>query len=295
MPPKISFEFSPPKTIAGEEELAQTYTKFYAYQPSYFSVTYGAAGGSRERTVKTVLKMRQYHLPVVPHLSCIGTSKEEILSLLSLYLEKGIKRLVVLRGDVPARQPAVVQEFQHANELVRFIRNHTGHTFWIDVAAYPEFHPESESFETCLFHFKQKVAAGANGAITQYFFNPESYYRFIDACERLGVIIPIVPGIMPITGVDQLLRFSQFCGADIPLWLRKRLLVYQNKPDSLFSFGIEVITRLCEQLLQNDAPGLHFYTMNKREPMCSILSHLGIEAARQTDNAALNLFAQGVR
>lgn len=289
MSPKISLEFFPPKTIAGEEDLKGIYTELYTYQPAYFSVTYGAAGGSRERTIKTVLEMQQQSLPVVPHLSCIGTSKQEILSLLSLYRNKGIQRLVVLRGDASSENLSCGPELSHASELVALIRQEIGNLFWIDVAAYPEFHPESKSFESCLFHFRQKVAAGANGAITQYFFNPESYYRFVDSCERMDVLIPIVPGIMPITRVDQLLRFSQFCGADIPVWLRKRLEVYQDKPASLMAFGIDVVAHLCEQLLQNGAPGLHFYTMNKLEPVRSILSYLGVEAAEQTENAAIVL------
>lgn len=276
---QISFEFFPPKTEVGAESLKHTAAALATYRPDYFSVTYGASGGNRERTIQTVLALKQQHLPVVPHLSCMGTSEQDILSLLSLYQKNGFQKLVILRGDKPKQEHK--QAFYYANELVEFIRAHTGNFFKIFVAAYPEFHPESTCAETCLQHFKKKVLAGANGALTQYFFNIEAYDRYVESCATMGIFIPIIPGIMPITDVAQLLRFSQFCGADIPIWLRKRLQVYQDKPASLMAFGIDVVTRLCEQLRQRGVPGLHFYTLNKQEPICSILAQLGIRINRK--------------
>lgn len=270
----FSFEFFPPKTPAGVESLRTTYTALNHFKPDFFSVTYGASGGTRERTIQTVLELQEKNLPITPHISCIGTSKQDILDLLKLYQNKGIKRLVVLRGDIPVEEPDCVQELKYANELVSFVCEQTGHYFSIEVAAYPEFHPQAKSPAADLRNFKRKVDAGANSALTQYFFNIEAFERFLESCAKVGITIPIIPGIMPITDIDQLVRFSGFCGADIPVWLRKRLEEYRHQPESLVALGIEVVTRLCEQLLALGVPSLHFYTLNRLEPTRTIVDLL---------------------
>ncbi|MBI4357394.1 MAG: methylenetetrahydrofolate reductase [NAD(P)H] [Gammaproteobacteria bacterium] len=269
----FSFEFFPPKTAEGAKKLENVYGTLKHFNPDFFSVTYGASGGSRERTLKTVLELHQEELPTVPHISCMGASEKDVLSLLALYQKNNIRRLVVLRGDVPIESHGI-QAFRHANELVTFIRQETRNYFEIEVAAYPEFHPEAKSPLHDLLNFKKKVDAGANRALTQYFFNVEAYFRFVESCEALGIKIPIVPGIMPITDVELLFKFSHFCGADIPTWLKKRLEEYKDKPDSLIPFGIDVVTRLCETLLKEGAPGLHFYTLNQLEPTRTIFSYI---------------------
>lgn len=266
----VSFEFFPPKTPDGQEKLKETRQALNQLNPEFFSVTYGAAGSTRETTVTTILEMVEESLPCAAHLSCIGASKHTIQELLELYQQKQVKRIVALRGDLPEGQGDPFREFLFARDLVKFIREQTGNYFHIEVAAYPEFHPESKSFVQDITHFKDKVDAGADSAITQYFYNIESYYRFVEETFALGIDIPIIPGIMPITHYEQLLRFSQFCGADIPRWLSQRLEYYSKDPKSLVKYGIDVVTQLCSDLIDSGAPGLHFYTLNKLEPTQTI-------------------------
>jgi methylenetetrahydrofolate reductase (NADPH) len=273
--PTYSFEFFPPKTEEGAEKLRVVRRELAKLDPLYISVTFGAGGSTRDRTFATVKEIQEAGLQAAPHLSCIGSTREGIHEILDEYREQGIHRIVALRGDLPSgmAQPG---ELRYANELVEFIRETSGDHFHIEVAAYPEFHPQASSAESDLLNFKRKVDAGANGALTQYFFNPEAYFRFIDSCERLGVDLPIVPGIMPITNYRQLARFSDACGAELPRWLRWRLEGYGDDLESIRALGLDFITRMCEQLLEQGAPGLHFYTMNQIEPTRSIWRNLGL-------------------
>lgn len=257
----FSFEFFPPRTAAGETKLDEVHAELAKLNPDFFSVTYGAGGSTREGTRQIVLRYQSQGSTVAPHLSFGGTSEAEISLLLQTYKEAGINRLVALRGDIPSGVGTAVQH-RYASELVEFIRKQTGDYFHIDVACYPETHPESPSYDSDVNFFKQKVDAGANSAITQYFYNADAYFRFVDYCANAGINIPIVPGIMPITNYKNLARFSTNCGAEIPQWLRKRLENFGDDSESLRAFGIDVVTRLCEQLLQGGAPGLHFYSMN---------------------------------
>ncbi len=275
-PKTFSFEFFPPRTDKGVESLRAQREQLARLHPRFFSVTFGAGGSTQERTLETVLEIqRESGIEAAPHLSCIGSSREKIQQILKTYQDAGIRHIVALRGDLPSgvREPG---EFHYANELVRFIREVSGDHFHIEVAAYPEFHPQALNAFDDLKHFRNKVEAGANSAITQYFYNPDSYFSFVDSCEKLGVDIPIVPGIMPITNYVQLARFSDACGAEIPRWIRKRLEAYGDDLTSIRQFGIEVVTRLCERLLAEGAPGLHFYTMNKAEPTLTIWNNLGL-------------------
>lgn len=271
----FSFEFFPPKTEKGEEKLLVTHDELAKLKPEFFSVTFGAGGSTRDRTLDAVLKIKERGSVAAPHISCIASSKQEIKDLLDTYKQAGIKHLVALRGDMPSGAYEA-GEFSYANELVEYIRNETGDHFFIEVAAYPEFHPQSKTAELDIEHFAQKAKAGANSAITQYFYNADSYFYFVERCDRLGVNIPIVPGIMPITNYEKLARFSDACGAEIPRWIRKQLEAYQDDPDSLKAYGTEVVTSLCEQLLAAGAPGLHFYTMNQAEPTVTIWNNLGL-------------------
>jgi methylenetetrahydrofolate reductase (NADPH) len=240
-------------------------------------VTYGAGGSTQSNTFATVDWIRAQGITVAPHLSCIGSRREEILAILERYRAQGIERLVALRGDLPSGSGAgALGDLNHADELVALIREHFGRSFHVEVAAYPEMHPQAPNFERDLDNFKRKVEAGANSAITQYFYNADAYRYFIDACERRGVDIPVVPGIMPITNFSNLVRFSDACGAEIPRWLRKRLEAYGDDIDSIRHLGTEVVTRLCERLLDMGAPGLHFYTMNQAEPTLAIWDNLGL-------------------
>ena len=271
-----SFEFFPPKTPEGADKLRVVRERLAALKPEFFSVTFGAGGSTREGTWNTVTEIAQAGLAVAPHISCIGTTRDDVARLIDAYRERGIRRLVALRGDLPSGAGTAGGDFRYANELVAFIREHTGDWFHIEVAAYPEFHPQSRSAEDDLRNFARKVQAGADSAITQYFYNSDAYFRFVDDAERLGVTVPIVPGIMPIMNFSQLARFSDACGAEIPRWIRARLQAYGDDKDSIRAFGLDVVTDLCEQLLSVGAPGLHFYTMNQAEPTLELWSRLGL-------------------
>jgi methylenetetrahydrofolate reductase (NADPH) len=276
-PQLFSFEFYPPKTEAGAESLQRVYQKLAKLNPDFFSVTFGAGGSTRDKTYETVLKIQAQGVPAAPHLSCVASTRENILDILKSYRDNGVEKIVALRGDLPSGMMSA-GEFRYANELVEFIRAETGDYFQIHVAAYPETHPQARNATEDLKNFKRKVEAGANAAITQYFYNAESYFYFVDACEKLGIDIPIVPGIMPITNYSQLFRFSDMCGADIPRWLRKKLECFGDDREQIIAFGLDVVTGLCQRLLDNGAPGLHFYTMNQAEPTLAILKNLTIRS-----------------
>ncbi|MCY1408162.1 5,10-methylenetetrahydrofolate reductase [compost metagenome] len=274
---RYSFEFFPAKTEAGHEKLMATARNLAAYQPDFFSCTYGAGGSTRDRTLQTVLQLDgEVKVPTAPHLSCVGDSKAELRALLAYYKDAGIQRIVALRGDLPSGMGMASGELRYANELVEFIRAETGDHFHIEVAAYPEVHPQARSYETDLANFVRKVKAGASSAITQYFFNADSYFYFVERVRKLGVDIPVVPGIMPITNYSKLARFSDACGAEIPRWIRKQLEAYADDAQSIQAFGEQVITQMCEQLLQGGAPGLHFYTLNQAEPSLAIWKNLNL-------------------
>ena len=268
-PPTFSIEFFPPKTEEGKAKLRKTREALAKLNPAYISVTYGAGGSTQQGTLDTVLEIKQAGIDAAPHLTCVGATKDNIRALLKTYMDNGIQRIVALRGDMPSGMREM-GELAHANELVAFIREETGDHFHIEVAAYPEVHPQAKSASADLANFKRKVDAGASSAITQYFYTAEAYYRFVDDCERLGLDIPIVPGIMPITNYKNLARFSDMCGAEIPRWIRKRLEDFGDDIDSLRAFGLEVSTRLSRQLLEQGAPGLHFYCMNQAGPTQAI-------------------------
>ena len=273
--PVISFEFFPPKTAEGMIKLHAAREQLAQLNPKFFSVTFGAGGSTRERTLETVLEIQEHGTEAAPHLSCISSTRDEILVILAQYREQGIRHLVALRGDHPSGEVAA-SDFHYANELVEFIRKETGDWFEIEVAAYPEFHPESPSARADLEAFKRKANAGANAAITQYFYNADAYFRFMDECEAMGISIPVVPGVMPIYNFAQLSRFSAVCGAEIPRWLRLRLQDYGEDLPSLRSFGLDVVTELCDRLLQGGAPGLHFYTLNQAGTISTICQRLGL-------------------
>ena len=274
-----SFEFFPTKTDAGHEKLLATARTLASYNPSFFSCTYGAGGSTRDRTINTVLQLeKEVHVPAAPHLSCVGDSKADLRSLLTQYREAGIKRIVALRGDLPSGMGMASGELRYANDLVSFIREETGDHFHIEVAAYPEMHPQARNFEDDLKNFVRKANAGANSAITQYFFNADSYFHFVERVQKLGVDIPIVPGIMPITNYSKLARFSDACGAEIPRWVRKQLEAYGDDSASIQAFGEQVITEMCERLLHGGAPGLHFYTLNQAEPSLAVWNNLKLSA-----------------
>lgn len=271
----VSFEFFPTKTEAGHEKLIAAAHVLADQQPEFFSVTYGAGGSTRDRTINTVLQLdQQVKIPTAPHLSCVGDSKEELRQLLSEYREAGIRRIVALRGDLPSGMGRASGELRYANELVEFIRSETGDHFIIEVAAYPEAHPQARNFEADLENFVRKAKAGADSAITQYFFNADCYFHFVDRVRKAGVDLPIVPGIMPITNYTSLSRFSDACGAEIPRWIRKQLESYGDDSASIAAFGTEVISDMCQRLLDGGAPSLHFYTLNQAEPSLAILRNL---------------------
>ena len=261
-PKQFSFEFFPPKSEEGAAKLRSARDELAKLNPRYVSVTFGAGGSTQAGTVETVREMSAAGLDTAPHLSCIGSNKDDIRALLNGYIDMGVKRIVALRGDMPSGMREA-GAFHYANELVEFIREETGEHFHIEVAAYPEFHPQAPSATADLDNFARKVQAGANAAITQYFYNLDAYLRFVEECEKRALDIPIVPGIMPITNIKNLARFSEMCGADIPRWLRLRLEAYGDDMASLRAFGLEVTTELCRRLLEAGAPGLHFYTMNQ--------------------------------
>jgi len=277
--PVYSFEFFPPKTPEGITKLAATSKMLAALQPRFFSVTFGAGGSTRGHTFETVTDLQKNTgIEAAPHLSCISSTRENIREALAAYKEAGISHMVALRGDMPSGM-VEAGEFRYANELVAFIREETGDHFHIEVAAYPEYHPQASSPDRDLANFKRKVGAGANSAITQYFYNPDAYFRFVERCNRTGIDIPVVPGIMPVTNYHQLARFSDACGAEIPRWIRKRLEAYGEDTTSIRAFGEEVVTNMCAQLLRGGAPGLHFYTLNRAEPALAIWNNLGLHSS----------------
>jgi len=271
--PLYSFEFYPPKSPEGAVTLQQVYSKLAELSPDFFSVTFGAGGSTRDKTFDTVIDIQAQGLAAAPHLSCVASTKANIRAILKDYQDNGISKIVALRGDLPSGMMSA-GEFRYANELVEFIRQESGDHFQIHVAAYPEVHPQSESATSDFKNFKRKVDTGANAAITQYFYNAEAYFYFVDHCEKSGITIPIVPGIMPITQYAQLFRFSEMCGADIPRWMRKRLESFGDDKASVQAFGLDVVSELCQRLLDNGAPGLHFYTMNQSAPCLAILDRL---------------------
>jgi methylenetetrahydrofolate reductase (NADPH) len=269
----VSFEFFPPKTPEGVAKLRVARQALYAMKPEFCSVTYGAGGSTHEGTFATVKEILEEGVPAASHFSCIAATRERVREQLRELRAMGVERLVALRGDLPSGF-GIGGEFHHASDLVAFIRAETGDQFRIEVACYPEMHPQARSPEADLQAFAAKVNAGANGAITQYFFNADSYFRFVDEARRAGIAIPIVPGIMPIVSSTQLMRFSDACGAEIPRWLRLRLQAFGDDTASIRAFGLDVVTRLCEQLREGGAPGLHFYTMNQAAAAAEICRRL---------------------
>ena len=271
----ISIEFFPPQTPEGVEKLRATRAELAKLKPEFFSVTYGAGGSTRERTFAIVREIASEGFDAAPHLSCIGSTRESIREILAEFKAAGIHRIVALRGDLPSGM-AEAGEFRYANELVEFIRAETGSHFSLEVAAYPEWHPQARSPKDDLDAFAHKVKAGANSAITQYFYNADAYFHFVDEARALGVDIPIVPGIMPIVGFTKLARFSDACGADLPRWMRKKFESFGDDSESIRAFGLDLVTELCERLLKGGAPGLHFYSMNQSALTCEICRRLGL-------------------
>ena len=269
----FSFEFFPPNTPEVQEKLRETTRQLAQLKPEFFSVTFGAGGSTRERTLGAVLGIRAQGYAAAPHISCIASTTASVREMLQRYKDNGIRHLVALRGDLPSGL-AAPGEFRYANELVAFIRKEFGDHFVIEVAAYPEYHPQARTPQEDLLNFRRKVEAGANSAITQYFYNPASYYHFVDQCQAMGLRIPIVPGIMPIGRFSQLARFSDACGAEIPRWIRKKLEGYGDDSASIRAFGLDVVTALCDELLRNGAPGLHFYTLNQASLTITIWQRL---------------------
>ncbi len=278
---KFSIEFYPPKTPEGAEKLRATRATLAELHPAYFSVTFGAGGSTQTGTRDTVLEIRREGHEAAPHLSCIGRSRDDLRVLLDEYKVHGIKRLVALRGDLPSGYGAVGYssgEFRYANELIEFIRTETGDWFHIEVAAYPEMHPQAKSPQDDMQNFARKVRAGANAAITQYFYNADAYFRFLDDAHNAGVDVPIVAGIMPITNYSQLMRFSDMCGAEIPRWIRLKLASFGDDSESIRAFGLDVVCNLCERLLDGGAPGLHFYTLNQAAATTAIWKRLDLSS-----------------
>jgi len=273
--PEISFEFFPPQTAEGAEKLRATRRQLAQLKPAFFSCTFGAGGSTRDRTLETVLEIQAEGLPAAPHLSCIGSTRDNVRAILGRYRQAGIRRLVALRGDLPSGM-ADPGEFRHANELVEFIRAETGDAFRIEVAAYPEYHPQAKSPREDLLNFKRKVAAGANAAITQYFYNADAYAHFVEEARALGVAVPIVPGVMPIANFSKIARFSDACGAEIPRWMRKKFESLGDDAAAVRAFGLDVVTELCQRLLAQGAPGLHFYTLNQAGLTTTICQRLGL-------------------
>jgi methylenetetrahydrofolate reductase (NADPH) len=268
----FSLEFFPPRDVEGQKRLALTVQALSVMNPAYVSVTFGAGGSTRDGTIETVSALKSLGFDAAPHLSCMGSTQSELKGLLDHYREQGVRRIVALRGDLPSGMGVLsgINSLSHANELVALIRQHSGDWFHIEVAAYPEMHPQSMKPTQDMLHFINKVNAGANAAITQYFYNADAYFDFVDRAVKLGVTVPIVPGIMPITNHNQLMRFSEMCGAEVPRWIRLRLAEYGDDRESIRAFGTDVVTEMCQTLLENDAPGLHFYTLNQIEPTLAI-------------------------
>ena len=272
----FSFEFFPPKTPEGDDKLLAVRSRLATVKPAFFSVTFGAGGSTKQGTWKTVMAIHAEGLPVAPHISCIGTTRQSVSELLHGYRQAGIRRIVALRGDVPSGAAGGAGDFSYASELVEFVRSETADWFHVEVAAYPEYHPQSRTPADDLANFVRKVRAGASSAITQYFYNIDAYFRFIDEAAKLGCTIAVVPGIMPITNYTQLARFSDACGAEIPRWVRRRLESYGDDRESIRAFGLDVVTDLCDRLLNAGAPGLHFYTMNQADATLEIWRRLGL-------------------
>jgi methylenetetrahydrofolate reductase (NADPH) len=271
----ISIEFFPPQTSEGADKLRSTRAKLAELKPEFFSVTFGAGGSTQARTFETVFEIRREGHEAAPHLSCIGSTRDQIRAILQRYKDEGIRRIVALRGDLPSGvgDPG---ELRYANELVAFIRAETGSHFHIEVAAYPEYHPQARSPRDDLLAFKRKVDAGADSAITQYFYNLDAYLHFRDECTALGIGVPIVPGIMPIVSFSKLARFSDACGAEIPRWMRRKFESFGDDSDSIKAFGLDVVSDLCEKLIAAGAPGLHFYSMNQAGPTMALCARLGL-------------------
>ena len=272
---KYSFEFFPPKTPEGMAKLQGTVRQLAQLKPDFFSCTYGAGGSTREGTLATVLQIRAAGHAGAPHISCIASTRESLREVVNEYKAHGIRHVVALRGDMPSGL-AAAGEFRYASELVKFIRDETGDWFHIEVAAYPEYHPQARRAQQDLLAFKAKIDAGANAAITQYFYNPDAYFHFVEQAEALGIDVPIVPGVMPINNFSQLARFSDACGAEIPRWMRLKLEGYGDDTASIKAFGLDVVTDLCDKLLSGGAPGLHLYTMNQAGPASTIWQRLGL-------------------
>lgn len=270
----ISFEFYPPKTPEQQAQLDKTVAKLRARSPDYVSVTFGAGGSTLSHTPETIRQLRTEGLDAAPHLTCMGGSREEIRGLLKLYRALGAKRIVALRGDLPSGMVSA-GEMRYADELVTFIREETGDHFHVEVAAYPETHPQARDAQVDLEHFIGKVRAGANGAITQYFYNADAYFRFVDDVRARGIDVPIVPGIMPIANFSQIRRFSELCGAEIPRWVAQRMLAYGDDVESVRAFGADVVAQLCRRLIEAGVPGLHFYTLNLSKPTLNVLARIG--------------------
>lgn len=278
-PAQFSFELFPPRTVEGAARLPRVVAELAALRPEYFSVTYGAGGSTQGGTYETVMQVvAATGIEAAPHLTCVGSTRAKIAELLTRYRAADIRRLVALRGDLPATALGAEApgEFRYASELLGFIRENHGRDFQVEVAAYPEMHPQAPDPDTDFANFRRKIEAGADAAITQYFFAADAYFDFIERCERAGLRLPIVPGIMPIVNYSQLTRFSAACGADIPRWIRLRLERLQDDKPALLEFGLEVVTRLCETLLRAGAPGLHFYTLNQAEPTLRLWKNLGL-------------------
>lgn len=281
-PVSLSFEFFPPRTAEGVVKLASTRARLAALAPAFFSVTFGAGGSTRTLTLETAQQVRaDTGIDCAPHLSCIGSALSDIRAVLEVYRSAGIKRVVALRGDMPSGTTGF-GELRYANELVEYMRRETGNQFHIEVAAYPEVHPQAASTTADLDNFQRKVAAGADGAITQYFYNADAYFRFVDRCHARHIDIPIVPGIMPITNFSNLKRFSEMCGAEIPRWIMRTLQDFGDDRAAIHAFGLDVTTGLCERLLAGGAPGLHFYSMNQFEAPSAICANLGLGAPTPT-------------
>jgi methylenetetrahydrofolate reductase (NADPH) len=282
----ISFEFFPPKTDEQRDALEATAARLAALAPAYVSVTFGAGGSTLSYTGETVRRLQQSHgFDAAPHLSCVGGSRAEIAALLEQYRAQGCRRIVALRGDMPSGM-AAFGDLRYACELVAFIREQTGDHFHVEVACYPEIHPQADDADADLRHFAAKVRAGADGAITQYFYNADAYFRFVDDARRLGVDVPIVPGIMPIANYTQLRRFSDMCGAEIPRWIARRLQAYGDDAASIRAFGADVVAELCRRLIDGGAPGLHFYTLNRAKATLAVLERLGMQQRAQALSAS---------
>jgi methylenetetrahydrofolate reductase (NADPH) len=274
---RLSFEFFPPKSFEGMQDLLVVAEQLKAHSPEFFSVTFGAGGSTRDRTIETVNTLKEkIGVPVAPHISCIGYDKNELANILDEYKLMGVKRIVVLRGDLPSGMVSS-GDFELASEFVKFIRVMTGDHFIIEVAAYPEYHPQAKSALEDIINLKDKFEAGANCAITQYFFNTDAYFYFMDECVKYDINMPIIPGIMPIMQFSKLVRFSELCGAEVPRWLYKRLEAYGNDIQSVQAFGFDVVSRMCERLLAGGAPGLHFYTLNQGDMCTRLLRQFSIK------------------